>query len=740
MWAPEGSEPTDRAKLDIPFARSFAAHIEEACGDFARLVECRTLPSKKVELVSFELQIGVPQRPVYPILDKEVVTVCFFDETSPPLVAVARENFPDTPHQNVVPEGLPSILCIDDRPWQDTKSSYTASELMARIQIWFSKACEGELHGIDQPFDPVFPYDGDHTIILTCDGADALETGGKLSIWAVEQPPRYLLVSASSGDRPKDIELHAHVLHLKVEPDSMRRMRRTPRTLRDLHRFLAERGADLADAFNQSLGDWLATDRQGSKAKWITCILVSLPQVHPRTGEIGATQPIAFLCPFSPGEIGQAMGVLGKSPVESTVRPYVRLLGASPNSDELLHEIQVAPVDTELDGERASELAGRAKDLREVVLVGAGSLGSHLAESLAREGLFRWSVVDDDVLLPHNVGRHTLTRAGLGISKAPQLAGRLFNIRRDTAPQAYSENVLAGVLSEKLSSALAHAEIIIDASASIPVSRWVSDLPGQARGICAFFAPNGRSAVMMAEAVDRSTTLRDLEAVYLRELLINPALEGHLAGAEAFRYSGACRALTNRIPASAVAVLSGLLADAIAQASLGSKAQLRIWSWRENGSIDAVTCGTETFRFSPDTWQVTVPRQLLDELDRKRAAKLPDETGGPLVGFVDRETSRIVIAAALEPPSDSIGAPSSFTRGRRGFKRQLESVKARSGGQLGYVGEWHSHPRGATSHPSSTDIRQIVDLSDILGLDEYPAVSLIVSEKEKRMLLGRLVR
>src|SRR5690606_19373184 len=142
------------------------------------------------------------------------------------------------------------------------------------------------------------------------------------------------------------------------------------------------------------------------------------------------------------------------------------------------------------------------------------------------------------------------------------------------------------------------ADIIIDASASVPVSRWLSDSPEKARRMCAFFSPDGRSAVLMAEAADRSVTLRDLEAVYLREILTNPTLKDHLRPGQQLRYTGACRALTNKIPASSIAVLSGLLAAGLATASGDTAAALRLWTMQEDGSIGCVNAPTSTIKSS----------------------------------------------------------------------------------------------------------------------------------------------
>ena len=46
-----------------------------------------------------------------------------------------------------------------------------------------------------------------------------------------------------------------------------------------------------------------------------------------------------------------------------------------------------------------------------VGIVGLGSLGSKIAVSLARSGLRRFLLVDDDVLLPENICRHELSWA-----------------------------------------------------------------------------------------------------------------------------------------------------------------------------------------------------------------------------------------------------------------------------------------------------------------------------------------
>ena len=60
-----------------------------------------------------------------------------------------------------------------------------------------------------------------------------------------------------------------------------------------------------------------------------------------------------------------------------------------------------------------------------VAIVGAGSVGSKIAESLVRSGVSRLKLVDGDVLLPDNLERHALDWRDVGLRKVKGLERRL---------------------------------------------------------------------------------------------------------------------------------------------------------------------------------------------------------------------------------------------------------------------------------------------------------------------------
>jgi hypothetical protein len=96
--------------------------------------------------------------------------------------------------------------------------------------------------------------------------------------------------------------------------------------------------------------------------------------------------------------------------------------------------------------------------------------------------------------------------------------------------------------------------------------------------------------------------------------------------------------------------------------------------------------------------------------------------------IVDHAQKRIEISMGLEAPPDSSGSPSSFERGVQGTIDRIAEARARTMHQLTYIGEWHSHPRGAQTAPSLTDAAQLVLLREELLAEQRPPVMVIVGD------------
>lgn len=105
----------------------------------------------------------------------------------------------------------------------------------------------------------------------------------------------------------------------------------------------------------------------------------------------------------------------------------------------------------------------------QVCIVGLGSIGSKVALSLARSGVRRFLLIDDDILLPGNLTRHELSWAYVGVHKAEATREALRLIAPDVDVRVHvhrfagqeSAMFAASILKE-----ISGSDMIIDATAN----------------------------------------------------------------------------------------------------------------------------------------------------------------------------------------------------------------------------------------------------------------------------------
>jgi hypothetical protein len=133
--------------------------------------------------------------------------------------------------------------------------------------------------------------------------------------------------------------------------------------------------------------------------------------------------------------------------------------------------IPAQPVTPRLD-EKHSQLASR-----KVGIVGCGSLGSKLAVSMARSGVGKFLLIDDDILLPDNLVRHDLDWREVGRHKADSVSVKI-QLVNPKAERAVRKHRLGGQEAsgsiETLIEYLGTCDLIIDATADPAVFNYLS--------------------------------------------------------------------------------------------------------------------------------------------------------------------------------------------------------------------------------------------------------------------------
>lgn len=742
-WLLSFGDPIAAGDLESPAASALVAFVERHAAYIAEFVEARR--GGDCEMVVLEFRTGKPQDSVYPIRRMERIGIRFAKFDAMPVVFMLRADFPDTDHQLLTPEGAPRAICIDDRTWAEARLTWTPAELIHRILSWFSRAARGELHEPRQPLDPLLIGSPISFFI----SRSVLHRGADLDLVAIHDPEHQQSLRICPVE---DIQVPVEqiepicLLTYRIAPEKMQRLAAAPGSLSSLAKLLRPRGVDLLADLRARFSDWLSEDPPPAwRINSRFAAILEMPIIAPDGAQHDGTDLRAFVTDQRVGDIAVALGLaMEAKPAEGSEAGFVKSLTRQEVDPDALAAIAVqsAEVHYEFDRRLATQIAGReAEDDRKVVMVGAGAIGSHVADCLIREGRFRWTIIDGDRLLPHNLARHTTHKTDIPKQKASLVARNLSTTLDDTPPvgrSIYANVMTQGAARLEINQALEEADLIVDATASIVAERYLSDHPAVARRACIFFNPAGDAAVLLVEPTDRSLTLRELETQYLRLVAHDSTLAGHLAPpVGTYAYTGACRAITNLIPQSRVMALSGLVADGLARAVDQDDPAIRIWSLRASGTVDVLEpVVTPAHGFGVGGWTVSIDQGLTQRVLGMRDAHLPEETGGVLVGVVDIPARRIQLVDAAPAPPDSKASTSGFERGTSGVQEHLEHVLEQTRGQVRYVGEWHSHPPRVPALPSPTDGSQIDWLATLFDQDTLPALMLIAADNCVNIILA----
>ncbi len=143
---------------------------------------------------------------------------------------------------------------------------------------------------------------------------------------------------------------------------------------------------------------------------------------------------------------------------QSGIRAYHRFKDGPPDPCELI----VLPAQQEARSGRAEKAVGKR-----VALIGAGSVGSKIADSLVRSGVSHLLLVDGDVMLPGNLERHVLTWRAVGFRKVSALKRHLLEIAPGAEVLTVEENLnwqRAARTHSRLISLIGAADVIVDAT------------------------------------------------------------------------------------------------------------------------------------------------------------------------------------------------------------------------------------------------------------------------------------
>lgn len=697
------------------------------------------------ETIVFDTEVELPQRPAFPIETVERVAVTFQrDDKRYPGVYALRPEFPLVAHINLESFEIPRSLCLFDEPYEELTLTWTDVGLIERIRTWLADTAAGKLHQAGQPLEPLL-NSPDALIIFPPNFLGSLSS---------ESPPPIKLDAniwdngkicfAPADGRARAGQPGPHdflVMPVKGKWQEHGHITRKPQTLNDLQAFLEAAEIDLLGGLRQTLRGFidggLTADQEALNSGLI--LLFFLPKTRDADAAPETTDIYGFVLvrkdrltgSFFPlvRDIGEWLGVwdihngsagLLLAPDTSRTGDEVELLMLSPTYP--------------LSRQSAPAFAGTGERIdKKLVAIGMGALGSQIFINLIRTADGDWTTIDKDVLLPHNFVRHAAYGSAAGIAKA-SFSTMVANATIEGPPM--SKAIVADVLDPgdneaEIDGAYHEADAIFDFSASRAVARYLAlDVPASARRISAFLNPSGNDLVILAEDRKRSTTLEQLEMQYYRLLINEAPLSDHLKPTHGQTgFSASCRAVSSQILPDSVARAASIASSALRNIVNDDEAAIIIWRGESNGEVkrfSARACSGLSSRVGE--WIVSTDECVLERIRAERVKRLPVETGGVLIGSYDMKRKIIYVADYLSAPEDSTEEKTHFIRGSFGLPAAVERIQKVTLNNLGYIGDWHSHPNGHGATPSADDRLLVRALADQHRKDGKPAIILIVGD------------
>jgi hypothetical protein len=720
----EGKE-IQPAELNIARAKNIALAIQQHPSCLENSMICRRR-TDNCEVILATLDIEIPQNPLNGIkVHEDIAILCTESDNNFPEVYALREDFNcGLPHTNLRPFEHPVSLCVTEQSFSEIRHKFNEFEFINYVFSWFALTSEGKLHQQDQPLEPFFfskgfvllpkSYDPDKFTYLNRIGDSNLF---ELSTEHIGQSSYF-------------------VFNIQSDPQTHGFIRRQPQILSDIGDIFKIDGIPFPIFFQTQLNGRIREFLENKKLVKSKLAFYSRIPVKRQMEDVepSSWEDLIFFTDSSILDLGEKSGCLGQN--DGFIVPIVN----EQFDLELINKIPIELYSSmpDFDPSTAALYSNIEKNENAFVLIGAGALGSQVFDQFARMGYGKWTIIDNDTLYPHNLAKHSLGRKSVGYNKAVKVSEKANELHRVEMAMPITSNFLTIADDGSVIKKLQNAKAIIDMSTSIAVARTLArdynELVKTPR-ISSFLNPDGTDLVVLAEDKHRKFRLDFLEMQYYRCLFQEAALHNHLKYDDSLkvRYNrNSCREITSRINQTDVALNASICTKALKIIFENGKPTISIWR------INKTTFEVKNYSFEPSrwvrkdigSWKVYFDSWLVEKMRVFRSFKLPNETGGIFIGSYDFQRKIIYICDSIFAPPDSKEDVSTFERGVDGLLDEYTNYLQITDNQLCYLGEWHSHPQGHSTRPSTNDLKLYEYLFNKMSRQGFPVLMGILGDKD----------
>ena len=736
-------------------------HQQEKSENLSKEIKCaitelkEAFPEQNIEAlnwnnssiaISLDVSVNIPSRgtingidiherePIFLLLDRQNYP------HSVPSVYYNRKDFPATqlPHLNPTFDGIPASFCLHRGSTDNWFAEHTIVDLVERTSNWLSDASRGHLIREEDGFEPTrinygFIYSIFDPVVFSNIVEEAWRKSqgksgfaflwykfskkpSKIASIRVDSYAIQLIQSIGAGSLRKSIEVSNKINCLSKDLNRIdgrlfgilvwpprkqicnKFFAQLPQNTLELKKWANGLGVQLEDAFQQYSSNDL-------NISGVIPVSIVIPRPQSLIGKQSHLEPISFIVMTGAGNCTNA-----------------ELWRESIKVEAISHR---DPLTLKL----ARYISSRQDNFyqNQLLFLGCGAIGSKLIFHLARSGQGKMTLVDHDIMSPHNLVRHALMGNCIAQNKADAIKNILIemyeddpDIEIDTMKES-ALNIFLGTNREILDK----YNLIIDSTASPIILNLLQGaiLPKTLSCCRCEIADDGRIGLMSIEGNKRNPRLDDLQVAIFDSAITKREISSWLRSNKKksedelgsylseINIGISCSSDTMKLSDDIVSLHTSYF-------SIGIK-NIEKEMNKRNGQIQISFCtenhndkhsGDSSFEAAlfqfkvlpvdivqsenDQYWQIRLKNGIKEQLHDEFRRAMPNETGGLLIGRINQKAKIIYVTSFLKAPQDSTSSPCAFKMGIDDIPEEINRINELTGGMLGYVGEWHTHPNG----------------------------------------------
>lgn len=642
----------------------------------------------------------------------------------PPMVFPDRLDFPknNLAHLYVARKGNPPGFCLVRGDIAEWYSNKRLKDLFTRTQNWLRDAASGDLNEDGGQFDPIrlegylatMIYDYDQVAAIV-NANKSYSEGSNFSIALFER--------INVGDK------FAFKLIRMITSDNIES------SVQDLKKE-KEKSEGSPSKKNYHFGYILWSENTGSYSKYSThlpddwksfkefCKEYGIGHTHIEKQISENDHNIFISIPVIVG-IRRPKKIIGFSSDIEFVNLTISVDTTDVENGTIINNVPVSfyKHSQSLSREKAKQISGIQVNLGKYALIaGCGALGSKVVMHFARSGATNYILTDPDELSPHNLVRHSLLGNSEGLGKAEALKKEINAIfPNETMPLLIAaKNTGTGFLDKKLNKFF---DWIFDFTASNAFSQALvgTNFENGPRIVKSFITDFGNLGITFFEGKDRNPRIDDLQVILYAEYAVDPFISEWLgreaAGGDqnsnlSITVGIGCNSETTVLADDVVSLHASFTAGVVKSESLQRLSEegkiylnriIQIPFYANVTQLIKVPKLLVLNAINDPSWQIRMKPDILEIMKSEMGLAMPSETGGVFIGCANYKTKAIHITSLIKAPADSKANEVCFFRGVEGLPKAIKEINQSTGNQLGYIGEWHTHPFGP-NQMSATDV------------------------------------